>query len=187
MLRYMILHHVGFPIRKSVDQCLFAAPHSLSQLVTSFIGSWCQGIHLTLLFAWTSCIFPILGSLWIVWVSWTFSFRIYIDSSRCEKTFFSPFALAFELRFRAFHLAVKLYFPFRLERLNNLLFLSSSVRFLLKNLFLLFDCQRSFAFAFANASSFLRKEETCRTRFSEFCGRSGWTRTIDLALIRRAL
>ena len=111
----------------------------------------------------------------------------YIDSFRCEKTFFSPFALAFELRFRAFHLAVKLYFPFRLERLNNLLFLSSSVRFLLKNLFLLFDCQRSFAFAFANASSFLRKEETCRTRFSEFCGRSGWTRTIDLALIRRAL
>ena len=33
---------------------LFAAPRSLSQLVASFIGSWCQGIHLVLLFAWTS-------------------------------------------------------------------------------------------------------------------------------------
>ena len=33
---------------------LFAAPRSLSQLVTSFFGSWCQGIHLMLLFAWTS-------------------------------------------------------------------------------------------------------------------------------------
>ena len=183
MLRYMILHHVGFPIRKSVDQCLFAAPHSLSQLVTSFIGSWCQGIHLTLLFAWTSCIFPILGSLWIVWVSWTFSFRIILTLFAVKRRFLAFCTLFWVIPPYRWNCI----FPFRLERLNNLLFLSSSVRFLLKNLFLLFDCQRSFAFAFANASSFLRKEETCRTRFSEFCGRSGWTRTIDLALIRRAL
>ena len=43
----------GFPIRKSADQCLFTAPRSLSQLVTSFFGSWCQGIHLMLFIAWT--------------------------------------------------------------------------------------------------------------------------------------
>ena len=49
----MILHHRGFPIRKSADRSLFAAPRSLSQLVTSFFGSLCQGIHLMLLFAWT--------------------------------------------------------------------------------------------------------------------------------------
>ena len=49
----MILHHSGFPIRKSADQCLFTAPRSLSQLVTSFFGSWCQGIHLMLFIAWT--------------------------------------------------------------------------------------------------------------------------------------
>ena len=36
---------VGFPIRKSADRGLFAAPRSLSQLVTSFFGAWCQGIH----------------------------------------------------------------------------------------------------------------------------------------------
>lgn len=36
---------VGFPIRKSSDQSLLAAPRSLSQRATSFIASQCQGIH----------------------------------------------------------------------------------------------------------------------------------------------
>ena len=36
---------VGFPIRKSLDQSLFAAPQRLSQRITSFIASVCQGIH----------------------------------------------------------------------------------------------------------------------------------------------
>lgn len=36
---------VGFPIRKSTDQSLLAAPHGLSQRATSFIASQCQGIH----------------------------------------------------------------------------------------------------------------------------------------------
>ena len=50
----MVLHHGSSLIRKSTDRSLFAAPRGLSQLVTSFFGSWCQGIHLMLLFAWTS-------------------------------------------------------------------------------------------------------------------------------------
>ena len=45
---------VGFPIRKSPDHGSFAAPRSLSQLITSFIGSWCQGIPLALFLAWPS-------------------------------------------------------------------------------------------------------------------------------------
>ena len=152
----MILHHEGFPIRKSVGQSLFAAHHSLSQLVTSFIGSWCQGIHLTLLFAWTSCIlFLYFGSLWIVWVSLNiYSFRI-IDSLTHEKTFFAfctcYLSCAFAPRLRAFHLAVKLYahfrvpFPFRLERLIYLLRLFVLFcSFSTQKYFLLFDCQRSF-------------------------------------------
>ena len=36
---------VGFPIRKSMDQSSFAAPHGLSQRITSFIACACQGIH----------------------------------------------------------------------------------------------------------------------------------------------
>ena len=39
------LSKVGFPIRKSADQSLFAAPHGLSQRTTSFIASQRQGIH----------------------------------------------------------------------------------------------------------------------------------------------
>ncbi len=35
----------GFPIRTSSDQSLLAAPRGLSQLATSFIASWRQGIH----------------------------------------------------------------------------------------------------------------------------------------------
>ena len=38
---------VGFPIRKSSDQSLFAAPQGLSQRTTSFIASDRQGIHQT--------------------------------------------------------------------------------------------------------------------------------------------
>jgi hypothetical protein len=36
---------VGCPIRKFTDQCLFAAPHDLSQRTTSFFASQRQGIH----------------------------------------------------------------------------------------------------------------------------------------------
>ena len=36
---------VGFPIRISMDQSVFAAPHGFSQRITSFIGCACQGIH----------------------------------------------------------------------------------------------------------------------------------------------
>ena len=36
---------VGFPIRKSADQRVFAPPRGLSQRTTSFIACACQGIH----------------------------------------------------------------------------------------------------------------------------------------------
>ena len=36
---------VGFPIRKSTDQRLFAPSRSLSQRTTSFFASYRQGIH----------------------------------------------------------------------------------------------------------------------------------------------
>ena len=38
---------VGCPIRRSVGQSLFSARHSISQSITSFIASCCQGIHQT--------------------------------------------------------------------------------------------------------------------------------------------
>ena len=42
---------VGCPIRKSPDQSVLAAPRGLSQLATSFVVFWCQGIHQLLLVA----------------------------------------------------------------------------------------------------------------------------------------
>ena len=45
IIRYMRFSHVGFPIRRSAGQRLFAAHRSLSQLITSFFGSQCQGIR----------------------------------------------------------------------------------------------------------------------------------------------
>ena len=45
-LRMICVYRIpGFPIRTSVDLCSLAAPHSFSQLATSFIGSWHLGIH----------------------------------------------------------------------------------------------------------------------------------------------
>ena len=41
----------GKPIRKSAGQRLFPPHRGLSQVITSFFGSQCQGIHLTLFFA----------------------------------------------------------------------------------------------------------------------------------------
>ena len=48
----MGLTHVSFLIRKSSDLWLCAPTRSLSQLITSFIGSWCQGIHHAPFVAW---------------------------------------------------------------------------------------------------------------------------------------
>ena len=58
--RYLSIAQVCSHIRISPDQRLFAAPRSFSQLVTSFIGSWCQGIPLALLLAWPNIMITIL-------------------------------------------------------------------------------------------------------------------------------
>ena len=48
-------------IRKSADYRIFAPARSLSQLVTSFFGSWCQGIRLVLFVTWPlACLFSFL-------------------------------------------------------------------------------------------------------------------------------
>jgi hypothetical protein len=41
----MILLRGGCPIRTFLDQNLLAVPQDFSQRATSFIASWCQGIH----------------------------------------------------------------------------------------------------------------------------------------------
>ena len=98
-----ILHMSGFPIRKSADRSLFAAPRSLSQLIASFIGSWCQGIHLMLFFAWT--IFQTLLFSLVPLNCLSFSNILFFGLLiHCEKV------LSFCALNRYIHLSVKLYF-----------------------------------------------------------------------------
>ena len=44
-VRYRKFVPVGFPIQTSAGQWIFAPHRSFSQLITSFFGSQCQGIH----------------------------------------------------------------------------------------------------------------------------------------------
>ena len=64
----MVLHHRGCPIRKSAGQRLLPPNRSLSQVITSFFGSQCQGIHLMLFFAWTA----LLHSPFFLWEFFSF-------------------------------------------------------------------------------------------------------------------
>ena len=65
MYEYARSSCVGFPIQKSAGQWIFAPYRGLSQLITSFVGSQCQGIHLVLFFAW-----PLIKLLRFISFSW---------------------------------------------------------------------------------------------------------------------
>ena len=168
----MVLHHECFHIRISADLCLFAAPRSFSQLITSFIGSWCQGIRLMLLFAWTF-LSVILSNYLVLFVL--------LELLEFHKTFFRLFPLCslktfflLCIDFIFFHLSVKLYFftlLFNRKTYTNLL------------IFVLFVC--SFFLLF-NLFSFIRFSMINLSHFI-VSGWHKWTRTTDLALIRRAL
>jgi hypothetical protein len=65
---------LGFPIRKSADQFIFADPRSLSQLITSFFASESQGIprvpFLTFFYSCAFCaawyVFFYLFKIWVL-------------------------------------------------------------------------------------------------------------------------
>ena len=77
-------------IRRSTDRSLFAAPRGLSQLVTSFFGSWCQGIRPMLFFAWTSYLYSLFSEL--------LEFLRKQDKFRIEKVY--PFRVVLFSTFR---------------------------------------------------------------------------------------
>ena len=201
--RSMVLHHGGFTIRKSADRCLFTAPRGLSQLIASFFGSWCQGIHLTLFFAWTSycCSFS-LNCL-------SFTLNMVISSLR-EKAliaFFWMFPPRWQARLSYFGEIVVI--TLNIGKTLNIdwsryLMSSISVRF---NSFLFFYSifnERKLA-RWASSEEWKVKSDRWKplcgflpfllsllpylfSRQTPFgVGRSGWIRTIDLALIMRAL
>ena len=72
---------VGCPIRRPMDQSLFAAPHGLSQRTTSFIACVRQGIHqmpLGHLIALIINAHPKMGKM--------LSLLVYINVRRCRRT-----------------------------------------------------------------------------------------------------
>ena len=102
-IRFTVLHRECFHIRIPADRGLFAAPRSFSQLIASFIGSWCQGIHLMLFFAWT--IFQTLLFSLVPLNCLSFSNILFFGLLiHCEKV------LSFCALNRLLHLSVKLYF-----------------------------------------------------------------------------
>ena len=175
-----------FHIRKSADRSLFAAPRSLSQLVTSFIGSWCQGIRPMLLFAWTSLLIFSACSL-NCWVSlnkfssqqksfcsflrftsrWNCNFFTLLGKTKLISQFCPLKSVRFLLILSKFHLNF-LCIPIRLSR-----FIS--------------NYQASLSLHHRVMDIKLRRASLDVGSVLCTAGRSGWTRTIDLALIRRAL
>ena len=163
----MVLHHGCFHIRKSADRSLFAAPRGLSQLVTSFIGSWCQGIHLMLLLAWTSC--SIFRSILVLTFFELLEFlKHWLFRS---KKAFILFALS-TFRWNCFTLDWKDLFLVASIAWHDLSLCPLYLFFLL--FFALFDFQWP-----QNRLGFVSQPL--------LGGWHKWTRTTDLALIRRAL
>ena len=111
---FILLQYECFHIRIPAGRSLFAAHRSFSQLIASFIGSWCQGIHLMLFFAWTASLDDSLfqdsasfawASQIIVWVagSWKDSFKFPLfcftarDCSRWLNCSFPRYGKTFNL------------------------------------------------------------------------------------------
>ena len=153
------MNQPGCPIQKSPDQSSFAAPRSLSQLVTSFIGSWCQGIPLALFTAWPFVWSPFGSQIKVLELC-----RLLrgINCSLCYPLFLM----------KSFH--------------KNLFYLSVACLILLISLSRIVQFSRYILwFLFRNQISTL----SCLNAEIHFlkCGGLKWTRTTDLALIRRAL
>ena len=80
-------------IRKSADRHVFAIPRSLSQLITSFVGSQCQGIRPAPFFTWPFFAFWIpLSSRIILSLVLVFQLRllvVFLPKFLCSKNFTS--------------------------------------------------------------------------------------------------
>ena len=172
---FTVLHRECFHIRKSADRSLFAAPRSLSQLVTSFFGSWCQGIHLMLLFAWTSS-----GSFLPVR-----SFELVLLNC---LSFFLNKCFGF-LRSKKVWSFLRFFRPaqWSLIKLSEIVVLLPKFGKTYSNLFIKMCPLLSVRFYSIILYSVFNEHFLPRKFPSLKAGGLKWTRTTDLALIRRAL
>ena len=173
----MVLHHECFHIRIPADRSLFAAPRGFSQLIASFFGFRCQGIHPVLFLAWTSSNNP-----------W-FSMIFYITLDLLEFVFawvsqIGLFVLSYILRsiVSLFTLVWKDLF-LSLKNLSFCLSLNHTFAWFWFA-FLLFSCQRPLS-TIKYPSMHLNPFKYIHQYL--ICGGPEWARTTDLALIRRTL
>ena len=166
-------------IRKSADYQIFAPPRSLSQLVTSFVGSQCQGIRPVLFFTWPK-VLPDLA------FKSGLSLLLFVNLTLSESSFFS---LVFSVNLRNCILISQnprlswktLVFRFRGIRCflpcGNAVRLRKASVFISISFSLLTCLYTKYIFSFQGTLYF----------FQSTSGGPGWTRTTGLTLIRRAL
>ena len=187
----------GFPIRKSAGQSPCPAHRSLSQVVTSFVGSRCQGIRPVLFLAWTllrNISIP-SGSLF-----WFLSLNYLSLANNCfgcislfsQKTFFSAL-----LTFR--HFKWRNHSFFTLDQQKNLCFLIDlNYLFVLLVSYSVFNEHNLFSVTYLNSDWWAQVDSNHRPRayqaralttwaMSPYSGGDEGNRTPDLLLARQAL
>ena len=173
----MILHHEGFPIRKSVDIMLIcssprliAACHVLLRLLMPRHSPYAL-VRLNFLYivSYTLVLFELSEFLW------TFFVQDYWLSFAMKRLFL-----------RLLHLLLSCAYAPSTFRWNCMhTFVCHSLSFGKTNISLKIICPLLFVF-YSKILSSIRLSKIFCIRLAN-AGRSGWTRTIDLALIRRAL
>ena len=82
---------LGCPIQTFPDQSLFSAPRNFSQSITSFIASYCQGIHqMPFSYLILLCVCEILK---ITYILWAFCFTHKTQSFYFELFVLSQYSL----------------------------------------------------------------------------------------------
>ena len=99
----------GSPIRTSTGQRICAPHRSFSQLVTSFFGSQCQGIHLMPFFAWPIEFLSVL----LACHTWRSCMVFLAFVKEHTVTLFFSWLLGWNRRFIPFLLSLYLLIPFR--------------------------------------------------------------------------
>ena len=185
--RSMILHHGCSHIRTSPDRSLFAAPRSFSQLVTSFIGSQCQGILHMLFYAWTtflslisfssSLLKTVLSLAWIAMSSYILLFTVTLAFVYFAWRNFNTFVTCFTNYGKTWFIFNSWFFPYLVCHVLLFGFQWASKPYLTPS-------SRCQALQFLE---FLQDPVKTGNLFRLLGYGLKWTRTTDLALIRRAL
>ena len=166
-------------IRKSTDQSVLTAPRSLSQLITSFFGSQCQGIRPALFLAlpFVSCSefsWLLINILCSFYPTITFKLSFYTRSILICITFA---LFCFQVAFCSFWEQISI--------INSSWLLKYAFKKIIFQFLLCSGSISTLLFAFCEVLfSFVYFSFSAKRKVN---GGHKWTRTIDLTLIRRAL